>query len=402
MIETIRKFFAKPILSASEKWLMTFFLVLLFIALFWDDAVLKFTGAIRIYPLDALMLFITDFGMLFAVIVLLAYLIIKKKFQDVWLIMLTSAMALEISYLTKVIFQTPRPFAAAMVATIPLTQASGFSMPSLHTAFCFSIWPFLHRIFPQKKFQYLGAAIIITIAFSRLYLGVHYLSDLIAGGMIGYFVAKFWIYLEEEHRLLEWFTFHIKDKLELRRQVAHLLTGSIIVFLLKLQLLNQEILIGILVIGGILSLVIRKYRIAVVDKMLLFFERPEDLKRFPGKGSFYLVLGALLSLMFFKTDIALAAITIMAVGDAITTIIGTYFGRIKNPINPRKHLEGTALAIIVSTFAAFFFVDFSTAFWASVVGMIFESITVRFISQVIDDNVIIPLVSGITMTLLLR
>ena len=90
----------------------------------------------------------------------------------------------------------------------------------------------------------------------------------------------------------------------------------------------------------------------------------------------------------------------MAVGDAITTVIGTYFGKIKNPLNPKKHLEGTALAIVASTFAAFFFVPFPIAFFGSVAGMIFESITVRYISQIVDDNVVIPVVAGLVMTLL--
>ncbi len=400
MIAALRRYFEKPIFSAREKWWLAVGILALFIALFGDDLVLKITGSLRVYPLDALMLFMTDFGMLFFVIVLLLYLINHKKFKDIVLVALTGASALEVSYLAKVIFQTPRPYAAAVVATIPLTQASGFSMPSLHTAFCFSIWPFLHRIFPTKKLQILGKIVILTIALSRLYLGVHYLSDLIFGGIIGYAIARSWIYLEEEHKILEWFAFQVKDKLELRRQVAHLVTGTVIVFLLKLQLLNEQLLFIILILGGLLSILIRFYRIPVIDRILLFFERPEDLKSFPGKGSFFLVLGSLLSLQFFQRDIALAAISIMAVGDAITTVIGTYFGKIKNPLNPNKHLEGTAIAIVVSTFAAFFFVSFPAAFFGSVAGMVFESVTVRYISQVIDDNVVIPVVAGLVMTLL--
>ena len=129
-------------------------------------------------------------------------------------------------------------------------------------------------------------------------------------------------------------------------------------------------------------------------------DRPEDLKYFPGKGSFFLVLGALLAVVLFPKDIALAAISIMAVGDAITTIIGTYFGKIKNPFNPRKHLEGTVLAIVVSTLAAFFFVDFQKAFVGSFIGMIFESMTGRYISQILDDNLIITLIAGIAMKML--
>ncbi len=128
-------------------------------------------------------------------------------------------------------------------------------------------------------------------------------------------------------------------------------------------------------------------------------ERPEDLKSFPGKGSFFFVLGSLLALQFFPFEVALAAISIMAVGDAITTVIGTYFGKIKNPLNPKKHLEGTAIAIVASTFAAFFFVPFHVAFLGSLAGMVFESVTVRYISQIIDDNVVIPVVAGLAMVL---
>ncbi len=193
----------------------------------------------------------------------------------------------------------------------------------------------------------------------------------------------------------------VKDKLELRRQIAHMLTGILIVLLLKLQILNQEILFMILVGGGILSLVMRKYHIPVLHKMLAYFERPEDLTHFPGKGSFFLVLGALLATFFFQRDIAMAAISIVAVGDAITTVMRTYYGKEKNPLNPIKHLEGIFLAIVFSTVAALFFVDFEKAFWASAVSIIFESLSVRYISRVIDDNVMIPLVAGVVMMWLL-
>lgn len=355
-------------------------------------------GLIRFYQLDALMLFMTDFGLLYAIIILTLILIARKKFKDIACILLTGTLSLEISYLLKIIFQTPRPFTSAIAGTISLTQASGFSMPSLHTAFCFSVLPYLKRIFPEKKHQYLAALVIITIAFSRLYLGVHYLSDLVAGGLIGFTIGKIWIYLEEKYKVIEWFIYHVKDKFELRRQIAHLLIGSSIVFLLKLHLLNEKILLIVLFFGGVLSLVMRRYKIPFLYNILLFFERPADLRHFPGRGSFFLVLGSLLALLFFKRDIALAAITIMAVGDTITTIIGTYFGKIKNPFNPQKHLEGTVLAIFVSTLAALFFVDFEKAFFGAAVGMIFESVTVRYISQIVDDNVIIPLVAGLAMT----
>lgn len=388
------------ILLPREKWMFFIAIIMLYGSLFWDDNILQWAGDIRIYPLDAFMLFMTDFGLLYFALLLIAFLILKKKYKEIVLIAFTGAFALEISYLSKMIFQTPRPFAAAIVATIPLTQASGLSMPSLHTAVCFSLWPYMPRIFGNKKpLLILGYILIILIALSRLYLGVHYFSDLIAGGLIGYFLAKTWLYYDEKFKIIRWVLFHIRDKLELRRQIAHLLTGCAIVLLLKLQLINAEFLFMILVVGGIISLLERKYRLPLIDRILRYFERPHDLKIFPGKGSFFLILGALITLLLFKGDIALAAISIMAVGDAITTIVGTYFGRLSNPLNPKKHLEGTGIAIIFSTLAAFFFVDFEKAIMASIVAMIAESLYVPYLSDVLDDNLFIPLVAGVVMVL---
>jgi undecaprenyl-diphosphatase len=388
-------------IKADKRWVAFFLLLLLFPALFFDDLISKLTGGIQGYPWDALMLFMTDFGLLYFAILLFAYSLAHKKYREISLMILTAAFALEISYLCKILFQTPRPFTGTLVATIPLTQASDFAMPSLHTAVCFSLWPYIKRIFPGNRFlRGFAYGTIILIAFSRLYLGVHYLSDVLAGGMLGYALAKLWISLEERHKILEWFVYHVKDKLELRRQIAHLFTGCLIIFLLKLQLLNEHILFYIVVFGGVLSLLSRRYKLPLIYEILRFFERPKDLKIFPGKGSFFLVLGSLLALQLFERDIALAAIAIMAVGDSITTIIGTYFGKIKNPLNPTKHLEGTALAIGASTLAAFFFVSFDKALLASMVGMIFESLKIPYVGDILDDNLIIPLVAGGVMVLM--
>ena len=123
------------------------------------------------------------------------------------------------------------------------------------------------------------------------------------------------------------------------------------------------------------------------------------MKKFPGKGSFFLVLGSLLALLFFEENIALAAIAIMAVGDSITSLVGIYFGQLKNPFNPSKHLEGTIFAIIIGTIAAFTFVPFQDAFLASVIAMTFEALTIKRIDRIIDDNVLIPLIAGFTMSI---
>ena len=63
-----------------------------------------------------------------------------------------------------------------------------FSFPSGHSAGAFVMATVLKYMFPQWGIPlYLGAS---TIGFSRVYNGVHYPSDVLAGSVLGYFSAK--------------------------------------------------------------------------------------------------------------------------------------------------------------------------------------------------------------------
>ena len=96
----------------------------------------------------------------------------------------------------KNIAQVPRPFDKGIV---PVRQetATGFSFPSGHTQ-NFSTWSTLFAIeFKKKWLTVLVAVFIALVAFSRLYLGVHYPSDVIVGVALGVGMAFLGDYLFE-------------------------------------------------------------------------------------------------------------------------------------------------------------------------------------------------------------
>jgi undecaprenyl-diphosphatase len=80
-------------------------------------------------------------------------------------------------------FERVRPCNALTDAITPVGCAGGFSFPSNHALNNFAAAVFLLRLFPAYKWIFLIVAILISI--SRIYLGVHYPSDVLGGALIG-------------------------------------------------------------------------------------------------------------------------------------------------------------------------------------------------------------------------
>ncbi|MBN1494663.1 phosphatase PAP2 family protein [Candidatus Peregrinibacteria bacterium] len=372
-------------------------ILVVFFSFFFDEMFADLMKILQEENIISFMFFITDFGIVFLGALILAAALKYKKYRFLLFMCLTAIIAFETAFLLKLIFQVPRPY--ILESTDPVFIASGFAFPSIHTALMCSLLPYIKYIFGKKSryFIYLFIGLIIL---SRAYLGVHTLSDIAAGGFIGLFSTYGLLAYEKKYHFITWFESQISDKLELRRQAAHMIIGVSIVFLLKLQLLNSFILFVAVFMGGILVLAARKIYIPVLHKILLVFERPHHIARFPGRGSFFLVLGAALTTFIFEKNIAMAAIMILAVGDSVTNIVGRYFGKITNPFNEKKKVEGTIIAVILSTLAALIFVPIWPAFLASFVSMFFESLDLGWKKRnfEVDDNIMIPLVAGIIIT----
>jgi dolichol kinase len=187
------------------------------------------------------------------------------------------------------------------------------------------------------------------------------------------------------------------EKLELRRQVFHLVFGIAIVVLLYYGLIRLFHLIALLVTGTVIALIATRWRIPIVAWGLDTFERKDVT--FPGQGAIFYMIGSILSVILFEERIAYASILILAVGDSIGPVIGKTYGRMRSPLN-RRYIEGVLAGIVTASLSVWIFVPLLHAFVASAASLLVEALELKFFHKIMDDNIYIPLIAGTVLTLM--
>ena len=92
--------------------------------------------------------------------------------------------------IAKAVVDQPRPFQYDCRVK-PLVYAGGGGLPSGHTQGTVVVWGYLASQVGSRKFWIIAAFLMIAIPVSRLYLGVHFPTDLLGG----YFLGAVWLVL---------------------------------------------------------------------------------------------------------------------------------------------------------------------------------------------------------------
>ena len=121
-------------------------------------------------------------------------LLLRKRWRDSVLLLLAyGGGELTVSFL-KSYFQRPRPSA-------PLVMAHGYSLPSGHAfniiLICgfvtYLLWPRCRGAWARALLLVVSVTLIVLVGFSRVYLGVHWLDDVLAG----YAVGLAWLFISK-------------------------------------------------------------------------------------------------------------------------------------------------------------------------------------------------------------
>lgn len=158
----------------------------------FDEGVLRQFESIRSETLDVIALEITALGgfstLTLAVLIAAAFLWASRRRYSAYLLMVSAAGASLLNALLKQFFDRPRPDVVEAIADVHTA-----SFPSGHAMSSFvaysAIGYLVGRLAPESRLRRItwvcAGALILAIGTSRMYLGVHYPSDVVAGYIAG-------------------------------------------------------------------------------------------------------------------------------------------------------------------------------------------------------------------------
>lgn len=175
----------------------------------FDSTIISFVQGLESPPLTRVMKFFTNIGAGWPVVlisVLVMWFLYKVLHHRKELILFVAVVAGStiLNDVLKRLFQRARPSLHRIV------EANGFSFPSGHSMAAFSLygiiafllWRHMPTAIGRGMLIMFSAAMIMIIGVSRIYLGVHYPSDVIGGFLASgaWLSAAIWFYQRYQER----------------------------------------------------------------------------------------------------------------------------------------------------------------------------------------------------------
>ncbi len=185
----------KDAIKKNYKWIIVFLCVVIFLLLLEDifeNEILDLDVAayrmivlnLRTDSLTGIMKVITSLGGAYVLIALtLGALLVLKNRKISIMITLNLVISTVLNFLLKYVIERPRPEGYGLIIESGYSFPSGHSMISM--AFYGLIIYLIWKLVKKENIKYICSVflglLIVLIGFSRIYLGVHYASDVIGG-----------------------------------------------------------------------------------------------------------------------------------------------------------------------------------------------------------------------------
>lgn len=186
------------------------------------------------------------------------------------------------------------------------------------------------------------------------------------------------------------------------RKLYHVIGGVSLLSLYYVLGRDRALLLYAVLFITVLAADFARLRIPAVNRFIFArfggFIRKNEEHNLTGTPAYILGIG--LSLFLFSPSIATAAVCFLAFGDVAATSVGEQYGKTKIR---NKSLEGTAAFVIAGMLAGLFlfFIGISPSPVVMAIG-IAAAAGVELLPLPINDNLVIPLVSGGIMQLFLK
>ena len=140
--------------------------------------------------LDKVFYFLTKLGNGWCMVMVAALYLLMKRKKLALLVISSYALSGLLAQLLKYLFPEARPAVFLEKSNYPyfiehVTLHSYSSFPSGHTASAFAMAAVLTFYFPNKWWSLPLLVYACLVGYSRIYLGDHFLNDVLAGGVIG-------------------------------------------------------------------------------------------------------------------------------------------------------------------------------------------------------------------------